>query len=131
MFWGSVTRACLDPSRNFKVGGEGWIRTTEGISQQIYSLPRLATSVPLPRMNAGVPAVALKVFGAKAGAGDGNRNHSRLASMRVCAGLCARQAHRNAPEPLPTATNCYNATAMASAKKGAWKTAKENEIETG
>ena len=30
-----------------KNGGEGWIRTTEGISQQIYSLPRLATSVPL------------------------------------------------------------------------------------
>ena len=28
-------------------GGEEWIRTTEGISQQIYSLPRLATSVPL------------------------------------------------------------------------------------
>ena|SRR5579862_9671385 len=30
-------------------GGEEWIRTTEGISQQIYSLPRLATSVPLRR----------------------------------------------------------------------------------
>ena len=28
-------------------GGEEWIRTIEGISQQIYSLPRLATSVPL------------------------------------------------------------------------------------
>ena len=28
-------------------GGEEWIRTTEGNSQQIYSLPRLATSVPL------------------------------------------------------------------------------------
>ena|GEM_PF-4227712 len=26
--------------------GQEWIRTTEGISQQIYSLPRLATSVP-------------------------------------------------------------------------------------
>ena len=24
-------------------GGSGWIRTTEGISQQIYSLPPLAT----------------------------------------------------------------------------------------
>ena len=44
---GSETRASLNPSRSFKVGGEGWIRTTEGISQQIYSLPRLATSVPL------------------------------------------------------------------------------------
>ena len=28
-------------------GGEGRIRTSEGISQQIYSLPRLAASVPL------------------------------------------------------------------------------------
>src|SRR6266542_1512872 len=27
-------------------GGPGWIRTSEGVSQQIYSLPRLATSVP-------------------------------------------------------------------------------------
>ncbi len=26
--------------------GQEWIRTTEGVSQQIYSLPRLATSVP-------------------------------------------------------------------------------------
>jgi hypothetical protein len=26
--------------------GQGWIRTSEGISQQIYSLPRLAASVP-------------------------------------------------------------------------------------
>ena len=28
-------------------GGEGRIRTSEGVSQQIYSLPRLAASVPL------------------------------------------------------------------------------------
>ncbi len=27
-------------------GGQEWIRTIEGVSQQIYSLPRLATSVP-------------------------------------------------------------------------------------
>ena len=26
--------------------GQGWIRTSEGVSQQIYSLPRLAASVP-------------------------------------------------------------------------------------
>jgi hypothetical protein len=26
-------------------GGQRWIRTIEGVSQQIYSLPRLATSV--------------------------------------------------------------------------------------
>ena len=27
-------------------GGPGWTRTSEGISQQIYSLPRLTASVP-------------------------------------------------------------------------------------
>ena len=29
-------------------GGEGWIRTSVGVSQQIYSLPPLATRAPLP-----------------------------------------------------------------------------------
>ncbi len=29
-----------------KNGGPGWIRTSEGISRQIYSLMRLATSLP-------------------------------------------------------------------------------------
>ncbi len=28
-------------------GGEGWIRTIVGVSQQIYSLPPLATRAPL------------------------------------------------------------------------------------
>ena len=28
-----------------KMGGQRWIRTTEGVSQQIYSLPHLATLV--------------------------------------------------------------------------------------
>ena len=32
--------------RNF--GGQRWIRTTEGVSQQIYSLPHLATLVTAP-----------------------------------------------------------------------------------
>jgi hypothetical protein len=27
-------------------GGQDWIRTSEGVSQRIYSPPRLATSVP-------------------------------------------------------------------------------------
>jgi hypothetical protein len=27
------------------LGGQRWIRTTEGVSQQIYSLPHLATLV--------------------------------------------------------------------------------------
>ena len=30
-------------------GGGGWIRTTVGVSQQIYSLPPLATRAPLRR----------------------------------------------------------------------------------
>src|SRR5690554_2124253 len=38
-------RPCLAFAR--RVGGEGRIRTSEGVSQQIYSLPRLAASVPL------------------------------------------------------------------------------------
>ena len=32
------------PFRKY-VGGQRWIRTTEGVSQQIYSLPHLATLV--------------------------------------------------------------------------------------
>ena len=28
-----------------QISGQGWIRTTEGVSQQIYSLPHLATLV--------------------------------------------------------------------------------------
>ena len=31
---------------DYQGNGQGWIRTSEGVSQQIYSLPRLATSVP-------------------------------------------------------------------------------------
>lgn len=30
----------------FFAGGQGGIRTPEGVSQQVYSLPRLTTSVP-------------------------------------------------------------------------------------
>lgn len=32
-----------------KIGGGGWIRTIVGVSQQIYSLPPLATRAPLRR----------------------------------------------------------------------------------
>jgi hypothetical protein len=35
--------------------GQGWIRTSEGVSQQIYSLPRLATSVPTRDGTRGSP----------------------------------------------------------------------------
>ena len=32
-------------NQRFQVGGRSWIRTSEGVSQQIYSLPPLATWV--------------------------------------------------------------------------------------
>ena len=32
-------------AENKEAGGQRWIRTTEGVSQQIYSLPHLATLV--------------------------------------------------------------------------------------
>jgi hypothetical protein len=41
--------------------GQGWIRTSEGISQQIYSLPRLAASVPT--RNEGVRGSPFAVLG--------------------------------------------------------------------
>src|SRR5476649_615523 len=34
---------------NLHSGGGGWIRTNVGVSQQIYSLPPLATRAPLRR----------------------------------------------------------------------------------
>ena len=37
------------PNSLLNSGGEGWIRTNVGVSQQIYSLPPLATRAPLRR----------------------------------------------------------------------------------
>ena len=37
--------SALPLSYNSKTCGQRWIRTTEGVSQQIYSLPHLATLV--------------------------------------------------------------------------------------
>ncbi|SIT52100.1 hypothetical protein BN2476_1840002 [Paraburkholderia piptadeniae] len=49
----SYTRKDLSiPNKRFtalKSGGGGWIRTNVGVSQQIYSLPPLATRAPLRR----------------------------------------------------------------------------------
>jgi hypothetical protein len=39
--------------------GQGWIRTSEGVSQQIYSLPRLAASVPTRDGTRGSPVAVL------------------------------------------------------------------------
>jgi hypothetical protein len=41
--------------------GQEWIRTTEGISQQIYSLPRLATSVPTRDRTRGFAVAVLRL----------------------------------------------------------------------
>src|SRR5512140_1008864 len=38
--------SCLERPRE-KLGGGGWIRTSVGVSQQIYSLPPLTTRAPL------------------------------------------------------------------------------------
>ena len=35
-------------------GGRGWIRTSVGVSQQIYSLPPLATRAPVQQANHGL-----------------------------------------------------------------------------
>ena len=41
----------------FYFGGSGWIRTTSGLSQQIYSLPRLSNSGARPEL---LPIVRLR-----------------------------------------------------------------------
>jgi hypothetical protein len=73
------------PHRSLHSGGGGWIRTNVGVSQQIYSLPPLATRAPLRRermimtateqhvkLYAGPPSVRAltynRFFGAVAGA---------------------------------------------------------------
>ena len=45
----SAPRARLEDEKEAALigkNGQGWIRTSEGVSQRIYSPPRLATSVP-------------------------------------------------------------------------------------
>src|SRR5438552_10803313 len=56
-----VHRARADGSpttpKYVRLGGGGWIRTSVGVSQQIYSLPPLATRAPLrgePQSIAGI-----------------------------------------------------------------------------
>ena len=61
-------------------GGSGWIRTTSGLSQQIYSLPRLSNSGARPELFCGLPHEAL----AKCGAGSGTRTRtSSLEGLRT------------------------------------------------
>ncbi len=43
----NYSRAPIPPAPIYCLGGGGWIRTNVGVSQQIYSLPPLATRAPL------------------------------------------------------------------------------------
>ncbi len=54
----------------FSDGGEGWIRTTEGDSRQIYSLFHLAALEPPHILNC-------------IGAGDWNRTHNLLITSQL------------------------------------------------
>src|SRR3954453_8949432 len=44
----NISGRCV--SEAWQKNGQGWIRTSEGVSQRIYSPPRLATSVPTRRV---------------------------------------------------------------------------------
>jgi hypothetical protein len=44
-------RACRNLLSSASTGGGDWIRTSVGVSQQIYSLPPLATRAPLRRIS--------------------------------------------------------------------------------
>ena len=63
-------------------GGSGWIRTSSGLSQQIYSLPRLSNSGARPNLSprilVAVPHEAL----AKCGAGSGKPNEQEHNALR-------------------------------------------------
>ena len=50
-------RETASPRTTISLGGGGWIRTSVGVSQQIYSLPPLATRAPLH----GEPATLAQV----------------------------------------------------------------------
>ena len=69
------------PSRSVCVsGGSGWIRTSSGLSQQIYSLPRLSNSGARPIL----------------GAGSGNR--TRISSLEgLHTSLCTMPATNSEP----------------------------------
>ena len=64
----------------FISGGSGWIRTSSGLSQQIYSLPRLSNSGARPIL----------------GAGSGNR--TRISSLEgLHTSLCTMPATNSKP----------------------------------
>ena len=75
----------LSPHRSVLLGGPGWIRTSEGVSQQIYSLPRLSTSVPthilLPEAAAGA------LYATAAGLSNLNRMTMRILDILIASRL--------------------------------------------
>lgn len=92
-------------SGHFYFGGSGWIRTTSGLSQQIYSLPRLSNSGARPIF---IPPAFAKGFGGQwifspcfaavkiLGAGSGNR--TRISSLEgLHTSLCTMPATNSKP----------------------------------
>ena len=66
-----------------EAGGERRIRTSEGMSQQIYSLPPLAAWVSPPQALHKTLAWSALTVSASAGAGGGNRTPDRLITNQL------------------------------------------------
>src|SRR4029450_4711547 len=81
-----------------RAGGEGRIRTSEGVIQQIYSLPRLAASVPLRSKSAhastasGLPSQASRTLDAHNLLIDALALNDSSACRDVSSGLLAELA---------------------------------------
>ncbi len=77
-----------DPTVGCFYGGSGWIRTSSGLSQQIYSLPRLS--------NSGARPIRPKNKNLFFGAGSGNR--TRISSLEgLHTSLCTMPATNSKP----------------------------------
>src|SRR5438876_3992311 len=128
-----VHRARADGSpttpKYVRLGGGGWIRTSVGVSQQIYSLPPLATRAPLrgepqsiaawiddsPRQCLPLVVLSLRPAGAPA---IGRALRRALRARRVV--RRARRAH--SPRSRPTARRC-RAPGTGSTARGATRDA--------
>jgi hypothetical protein len=91
-------------------GGEGWIRTIEGISQQIYSLPRLAASVPLPD-----PGELRIVNGKMVAAFDNQQSE-----IPVCSPRWSGRWESNPPHQLGRLAHYHYATPASHAPTTIW-----------
>ena len=80
----------------FISGGSGWIRTSSGLSQQIYSLPRLSNSGARPNLSPRILVAVPHETLAKCGAGSGNR--TRISSLEgLHTSLCTMPATNSKP----------------------------------